>query len=528
MQRLKSITTSRSFDYTSLFFILFFIFLGAAVRFFPILNSNFPLTDGGLFYRMTMDLLDNHFSLPAFITYNGSVIPYGYPPLAFYLMAFFQHFLHIGVITQLRFFPPLISTLTIPALYFLSKSITGSKVKSIYAIFAYALMPASYLWLIMGGGITRSLGLFFSILAVLFIWEMFHTLKISSALLSIVFCSLTILSHPGTAWFLFLSAMLIGILYGLNRKGLLLALITLLGVLLITLPWWLQVLRNAGFVPFINAFRTGGFINLSVFLFYFTGEIFASFIAVVAFTGIFAELSRRKVFLFSWLILIALLAPRMGPTFATLPAAILFGSGMVWVIFPGLLSNTGHGAVEVHSLSDMFTVQVFKIFFSVILILVLISAMAAPFNGNTPIQVLSQYDQQAMEWVSKNTPVDSKFAVVTGGEWPTDSVSEWFPSLANRTSISTVQGSEWSPGNEFNNKINRNVVLQGCATQGFACILDWSNENSESYSYLYLSNSKSGNPSTRIPLAYSPTPTDKFQLVYENPGILIYKVAANP
>jgi hypothetical protein len=38
---------------------------------------------------------------------------------------------------------------------------TGSKEKSAFPVFAYALMPASYLLLVMGGGIMRSLGLLF-------------------------------------------------------------------------------------------------------------------------------------------------------------------------------------------------------------------------------------------------------------------------------------------------------------------------------------------------------------------------------
>ena len=148
MQKIRSVLTHQSLDRMSLFFILFATFLSGVVRFYPALLSNWPLNDGGLFYRMTQDLLDQHFSLPFYASYNGNVIPFGYPPLAFYLMAFFQHFFHIDIISQLRLLPALISTLTIPAFYFLSKSITRSKIISVIAAFAFALMPSGFLWLI--------------------------------------------------------------------------------------------------------------------------------------------------------------------------------------------------------------------------------------------------------------------------------------------------------------------------------------------------------------------------------------------
>ena len=148
-------------------------FLGGVVRFFPVYLSHFPLNDGGLFYSMVQDILDHNFSLPVFTSYNGNVIPFGYPPLPFYLMALFQRNFHFGLIDQLRFFPAFFSTLCIPAFYFLSKRISNSKEISVFAAFAYALMPQSYLWLIMGGGITRSLGVLFAILSILFVWKMF-------------------------------------------------------------------------------------------------------------------------------------------------------------------------------------------------------------------------------------------------------------------------------------------------------------------------------------------------------------------
>ena len=168
---------------------------------------------------MAQDILDHNFSLPVFTSYNGNVIPFGYPPLPFYLMALVQRFIHFGLIDQLRFLPAFFSTLCIPALYLLSKRITSTKEISVFAVFAYALMPQSYLWLIMGGGIAYSFGVLFAILSILFVWKMFNNPKFQYLILSILFCSFVILSHSSIAWFVFMTSELIGLFYGLNKKG---------------------------------------------------------------------------------------------------------------------------------------------------------------------------------------------------------------------------------------------------------------------------------------------------------------------
>jgi hypothetical protein len=522
--RLVSIFKNKSLDYTGLFFITFAVVLGGVVRFYPTLLSDFPLNDGGLFYQMTQDVLDNHFSLPVYTSYNGGAIPFSYPPLAFYLMAFLQRVFHLEIIDQLHYIPPLISTFTVIALYFLSKKITGSKEVSIFAAFAYALMPHSYVWLIMGGGITRSFGILFGILAVLFVWDMFHNPRISNLLLSILFCSLTIVSHPEIAWFVLLTSFLIGIWFGRNKKGILFAFLTIVGVLLLTSPWWVQIVQRFGLSTFVNASRTGGFLNLSVILFSFTGESFANILAIIALIGLFGEIARRRYFLLAWLLLISIFSPRSGEWLATIPAAMLFGAGIVNVIIPGLLVAKKAILPENPTLEIIFKEGISKITYSVILIFALFSAMALPYLPDTEIKTLSQYDRQAMEWVSHNIPEDSRFVMLTGTEWHIDYVSEWFPALSKRISTATVQGSEWLPDDQFQKNVDAYGNLQTCGVDDFPCIMNWTDENGAFYSYVYIRNPSSDEEKALVLRANSSTPSDQYELLYENPGVLIYKV----
>jgi hypothetical protein len=65
--------------------ILLATLVGTLIRSFFVLNSDFPLNDGGMFYTMIKDLQSAHFHLPAFTSYNQANIPFAYPPLPFYL-----------------------------------------------------------------------------------------------------------------------------------------------------------------------------------------------------------------------------------------------------------------------------------------------------------------------------------------------------------------------------------------------------------------------------------------------------------
>ena len=53
----------------------------------PILASDFPINDGGIFFVMAGELSDAHLALPAETTYNNAHIPFAYPPLGLYVAA---------------------------------------------------------------------------------------------------------------------------------------------------------------------------------------------------------------------------------------------------------------------------------------------------------------------------------------------------------------------------------------------------------------------------------------------------------
>ena len=92
-----------------------------------------------------------------------------------------------------------------------------------------------------------------------------------------------------------------------------------------------------------------------------------------------------------------------------------------------------------------------------------------------------------MHWVRENTPAESRFLVLTGTTSVScDSVLEWFPALAGRQSIYTVQGTEWTQGTNFNNYVRSTYAVQECLTSNNTSCLDVAVSRSQ-YDYVYVS-----------------------------------------
>src|SRR5512135_1165483 len=82
------------------------IIVGAFLRLHSVLNSSFPLGDGGLFYTMAHDLQAANFKLPFYTTYNTGQIPFVYPPLGIYLASSLSFIFKFSLLDIFRIVPP--------------------------------------------------------------------------------------------------------------------------------------------------------------------------------------------------------------------------------------------------------------------------------------------------------------------------------------------------------------------------------------------------------------------------------------
>ncbi len=521
-------------EFALIIFVSILTFLGGYVRLAPALLGNFPINDGGLFFSMTKDLIANQFRLPVYATYNHFQVAFAYPPLAFYLAGGLSTLFNINLIDLFRILPALISTLMIPAFFLLARDLAHSGAETLLAVLVFSFLPASYDWLIMGGGITRALGFFFSILA---FWAIQRLYKGSGwlkyGILTVLFAAMAILSHPEVALHTVVGMGVFFLFFGLNLKGMLKSIGSAVGTLVLTAPWWVLVLQRHGLEPFMAAGRTGGY-RLDLWLSYFqlnlTAEIALTFGGCLAVIGIFAKLAKRDYFLPTWVLVTVLAEPRSAVARMLPCLAILAGFTLTEIVLPWLrqmdtkqdLVKYAEGSVE-----SLFSGRVARYLLTYLLIYFIVSAYTITYK-EAHNMTLSDGSQKAFGWINTNLAAGHYFAIITGGQPLSDPVSEWFPALTQQVSAATVQGLEWYPGEDFSNYLLRSYQLQLCSNQDADCVKNWQIKNDLFFNYIYIDKNRiraqQGLTEGSIFLQKSLLEEKGIEPVYESNDVIILKV----
>ena len=100
--------------------------------------------------------------------------------------------------------------------------------------------------------------------------------------------------------------------------------------------------------------------------------------------------------------------------------------------------------------------------------------------------------RMAMEWVATNTPPTSEFFVVPEAGWPSDKAAEWFPVLAKRVSVATVQGREWLSDHSFARYDSLYRFALSCGGKGVDCLEKWADSSGRSFSHVFIPKSPGG------------------------------------
>lgn len=509
--------------------VLLSVLFGGWLRFMPVLQAGFPINDGGMFYTMINDLHANHFMLPKFTTYNLLDIPYAYPPLAFYLGAAIKGIFNIETIQILMYLPPALSTLSILAFLIMARQFfPDSWPKTALATMAFALLPRSYSWFIMGGGLTRSLGQIFLLLMLASTLRLYKFGKKEDVWRTGLLGGLVVLSHPEATVHAIAAAALFWLFLSRNRRGIINSLWVATIVIIVSSPWWATILAHHGLSPLLSAGQTGGhslYRLASIFAFTFAEERLASVVTVLGMIGMIMQLSRRNYFLSVWMVIHFIAQPRSATAIAIYPLALLSAIALYDMIFPTILSlKTDQRNKDWTGLilSQRSIQLVFAGLFSyLVLASFLYSIEMAP-------DYLSKTNREAMKWIQENTPSDSHFLVLEDApDIARQTGNEWFPALAKRRSELTLQGREWLLFKDFTNTMDDYSEIQACLHQDVYCIN--AKETPMTYDYLYLqlstvaSSTSQNSQKTRLFLAEELKFSNHYQLVYQNQDVEIYQ-----
>jgi hypothetical protein len=468
-------------EWSKLIFLLA-VLLGAFVRFNPNLLSSFPLNQGGMFAVMVEDLKANHYRLPPFTAYNHMNIPFAYPPFGFYAGGLISDLFGLTALEVLRWVPAIFASLSILAFYLLAAQLLETKYQAAVATLFFALMPRALSWFVSGAGLTRAPGQLFMLLTFAFVVRLYKENRRGDIFWAGLFAGFTIMSHPEAAAHMIASVILLWAFLARSRSSF----VHLVGAgvvaLILTAPWWVTVVRYHGLDPFLSAVQTGqkGLAFLNLIFFDFTEEVFATLIAILGLIGLARCLIQKAYLLPLWLALPFFVEGRSAVLPAAIPLAMLASLGLIDVLMPILAQAPSQGREESEKVSflesSILLYVLFYLFFS-----------AYQFGAQLSTSSLSLSDRDAMNWVHGNTPRDSRFLVLTGtNSISCDMVLEWFPAVANRRSIYTVQGTEWTKGANFASYVRSTYTVQACLTGGDVKCLDAALPRS-AYDYLYVS-----------------------------------------
>jgi len=484
--------------------LLLAIAVGLLVRAAPLVQSDFPINDGGLFASVIDQLAGANLKPPLYLEYNDNSIPFAYPPLALMLGAGLAE-LGVPTTSILRVMPALIATVLIPAWYFLASELSGRRIAGIAAVI-YALVPKSYEWLIAGGGLTRALGLLFAVMALGFAVRYFRKGQILNGAISALSLAAASLAHPEAGAFALGSVCLFAWLArpSWRRLG---TICLIAGVALA--PWIIRLLYYYGPDPLIGAATSrSGLYRIqaltSILSLSFTREAYIALGSILGAIGLFVAATTGRGWILTWIAISVVLTPAAALTFAMLPFSLAASIALTDFAIPRL-SRVAPTAIAIG------------------IAVMVVASLWSPRLADSPLWSLSSDSRAAMEWAEDGLPPNSDVLIVSGSPWGRDAVAEWFPYVSHQRSIATPQGTEF--GGPWESVVTLHDESMRCANKTVACLREVLRDNSVEVSLVML-------PKGRMPestgddccLALRESLRATASVLYDGPGASVFEL----
>ncbi len=383
-------------------------------------------------------------------------------------------------------------------------------------------------WQIMGGGLTRAPGQVFSLLTLLSALRLYRKSSRPALLLTSVFGSLVVLTHPEAALQSVLAVAVLFLFYGRSWQAAHDSLKVAGMVVIFSAPWWVNILLRFGGSAFLASASAAGqntipLIGRLLFLFRLniTEEPFGALIASLGILGFFLSLARRDYLLPAWLLTTILIEPRSGIRFSTIPLSIL-GGNMLYEIF-ALLKRESQEGTRMKTLQEtILSTPLQRIFFGYLFIAVVTGAFFTVTNLSTNLSV-SRTELETIRWIHVNTPITARIATITQERPLFDPFTEWLPPLSKRNIVTSIFGYEWAQSDiSFQNRVSAYNDLQQCANQDDTCLVSWMEQHGQ-VEYFVLKLGRF-DEITELPLRVWLLNAPNFTQIYYENNIAIFKV----
>lgn len=402
-----------------------------------LLFYEFPAHRGGLYLMMAERIVANSFLLPqSVVGYTTIRLPFAYPPLGLYLMALP---IAIGVpeLLVLRVLPGITFVLASYAVYLFVVNHTNDRRYALAAAVFTLVCPQILYQSVVGAGVTRSLGLAFLLLGLVWVEDSFESPAFQR-------------NRIAVAGFFFGACLLTHYIYAL-----------LFGIATIT--------------KFVLARRTTNGLVRGMAIAGVGFVVASPWVAVVSIRNGFGTLLNPSSSYMGglapvpWLAAVKLLEQPVSPVGYLFTAGAVIGGGYLLLkgkpflpavaaiytlVYPHLPSQyalfailTGVATVEIarHGTQlSRFSWRGFQYTPNVGLAVLLIGAVGlggvfvADIDGGigSPPSTLDDESMQTMQWAAENTRPDATFLIPS-------QMGEWFPAIAHRRAAVTKWGTEW-------------------------------------------------------------------------------------
>ncbi|MGH7417059.1 MAG: hypothetical protein ACREKB_04695, partial [Candidatus Rokuibacteriota bacterium] len=124
----------------------------------------------------------------------------------------------------------------------------------------------------------------------------------------------------------------------------------------------------------------------------------------------------------------------------------------------------------------------------------LVSSLGSVVDDTSRLQRVSADHVAAMTWIRDEAEPHTRFIVATVVGWGADEISEWFPAVAERQSVGTVQGSEWLGRAGFRSQRERNRAIIRCTPSTDQCMSGWADSEGLADAWLFIPKGRVSGP----------------------------------